>query len=518
MAAGYLDRLCFSPFRNGSGRRNSPSFPSTRTQAMHPFLILGLAIVFVLVAILALRMHAFVALILAALLVALLTPTSRLKSYADLQVEQGKWTKREATRFLVDDTFGERVAKGFGSTCANIGILIAAASIIGTCLLASGAAERIVNSLLAWWGERRAGMAFVASGFLLGIPVFFDTVFYLLIPLGKAAAWRTGGNYLFFVLTIMAGATMAHSLVPPTPGPLIVVEQLRVDLGLMMIVGSLVGLVASGAGYFAAAWLNRQVPLEPPAADRPIMAEEGSSRRLPSLALSLAPILLPVVLIAGSTLCDFLLVSSKTAPDAASLPAIVLRMARVLHVLGDKNVALVLAAIMAVGVLIRTQSTSRRKISERIHQALIDAGMIILITAAGGAFGATIRQSGIAEEIAARAQHVPALWLLPLAFGVTALIRTAQGSATVAMITAAGVLQGIADPETLSFNVVYLAVAIGCGSKPISWMADSGFWVICKMSGMTESQGLRTISPLTLIMGLAGLAATMLGAWLVPLN
>ena len=135
---------------------------------------------------------------------------------------------------------------------------------------------------------------------------------------------------------------------------------------------------------------------------------------------------------------------------------------------------------------------------------------------AGGAFGAMLRQAGIADAVGELASGVPGLMLLPVAFVVTASIRTLQGSATVAMITAAGVLQGFAQLESLAFHPVYLAVAIGAGSKPISWMTDSGFWIITEMSGMTEIEGLKTMSVLTTVMGFAALGITMLCAWILP--
>ncbi|MCA9079065.1 MAG: GntP family permease, partial [Planctomycetaceae bacterium] len=145
-------------------------------------------------------------------------------------------------------TIGARVTQGFGDTCIKIGILIAMAGIIGKCLLDSGAADRIVRTALNWLGERAAPVAFALSGFVLGIPVFFDTVFYLMIPLGKAMRMRTGRNYLMYVLTIVCGATMAHSLVPPTPGPLAVSEELGVDLGTMIVAGGLLGLCTATFG------------------------------------------------------------------------------------------------------------------------------------------------------------------------------------------------------------------------------------------------------------------------------
>jgi GntP family gluconate:H+ symporter len=347
-----------------------------------------------------------------------------------------------------------------------------------------------------------------------------------------------GGNYVFYILTIVAGATMAHSLVPPTPGPLIVVEQFGVDLGLMILAGTLVGLVASSAGYLLAMMLNRWMQVEVPhegkddgmesarnaeAEGLPTAQEQASSPapnqpdRLPGLGWSLLPILLPVILIGMGTAAGLMTKAASASNDMASQKSEwMTRVAPVLKGLGDKNVALVLAATLAVFLLVRTRNLSRKQLGEKLQAAIMGAGMIILITAAGGAFGMSIRQCGIATEIAKLTRDMQPLMLLPLAFCITTMIRTAQGSATVAMVTAAGVLQGFADQELLQFNVVYLALAVGCGSKPIAWMADSGFWVICKMSGMTESQGLQTVTPMSVVMGLAGLLATIVGAVLLP--
>ncbi|MCR9116929.1 MAG: GntP family permease, partial [bacterium] len=162
--------------------------------------------------------------------------------------------------------------------------------------------------------------------------------------------------------------------------------------------------------------------------------------------------------------------------------------------------------------------TSFKELTAGVQSALMSAGVIILITAAGGAFGSTVRESGVADQITTLTQAAGPIWILPIAFLVTTLIRTAQGSATVAMITAAGVLSPLAIGGDLPFHPVYLALAIGCGSKPIAWMADSGFWVICKMSGLTEGEALKTVTPLSIIMGVTGLIATMVGAWLLPLQ
>lgn len=408
-------------------------------------------------------------------------------------------------------TIGERVAAAFGNTCGKIGILIALAAIIGKCLLDSGSADRIVRSALRVVGEPGAPLAFIGSGFLLGIPVFFDTVFYLMMPLGKAMRMRTGRNYLLYILTIVAGASMAHSLVPPTPGPLLVAEELNIDLGMMIIAGCGVGLCSSGAAYLFAMWVNRrsEVALRESAdlslSDLEKLAKKDDSE-LPSLGLAVLPILLPVVLIAGNTVFQQFTTLEET--HAAR---------RVAATLGNKNIALGLAAAVAMTTLVWQTRKRLRDMADAFQAALASGGVIILITAAGGAFGGMLQQTGVAGLIRDLPQYSP-LVILVLAFLVTTAIRTAQGSGTVAMITAIGVLSSFASEGQLGCHPVYLALAIGCGSKPIAWMNDSGFWVICRMSGMTEAEGLRYVSPMSILMGVAGLLATLAAAAVMPMG
>ena len=424
----------------------------------------------------------------------------------DLVVHPSTW---QAAEKLADQTVGERVAVAFGNTCGKIGILIALAAIIGKCLLDSGAADRIVRSALKVTGERGAPAAFVGSGFLLGIPVFFDTVFYLMMPLGKAMRMRTGRNYLLYVLTIVAGGTMAHSLVPPTPGPLFVAEELGIDIGLMILAGCAVGLVSSSAGFCFAQFVNRRNEL--PLRESPDFSltdleqlSKRDERELPPLVLALLPIGLPVVLIAGYTVLK--------AIDAPLTTAVM----DVAATLGNKNIALAIAAAIAMGTLVWQKRASLKELAGSVQAALASGGVIILITAAGGAFGGMMQQTNIAGLIEQLPTGSPVA-VIGLAFLITMAIRTAQGSATVAMITSVGILSGLAQSSTLGCHPVFLALAIGCGSKPIAWMNDSGFWVICKMSGMTEAEGLRYVAPMSIVMGVAGLVATMVGAVIVSM-
>ncbi|MCP4849798.1 MAG: GntP family permease, partial [Verrucomicrobiaceae bacterium] len=199
-------------------------------------------------------------------------------------------------------------------------------------LLESGAAARVVLVMLSFFGEKRAGLAFLISGFLLAIPVFFDTVFYLLIPIAIAMAHRTKGNYLFYVLCIVAGGTMAHSLVPPTPGPLLVAEEIGVDIGAMMLGGLAVGLFTITFGYLYARWASGKFDLEPPPLVDGVSMDEDN---LPSALVSFLPVLLPVLLVTGGTLHGIL------KPDNLEF----------LKVLGEKNLALGLAALVAFTIL-----------------------------------------------------------------------------------------------------------------------------------------------------------------------
>lgn len=446
--------------------------------------------------ILLLRLHAFLALLLGAFLVAFLTVPEAIESHA---LERG--LSVEAASRLAQETVGERVAEGFGRTAGQIGILIAMASIIGMCLLESGAADRMVRSALYWIGEERAPLGFMTSGFFLAIPVFFDTVFYLMIPLGKALRLRTGRHYLFYILAIVAGGTMAHSLVPPTPGPLFVAGELGVDLGLMIIAGSIVGLFCAGGGYLFAGWANRRwdIPLRESGAEMEKLLEfsRREEKELPGLLVSVLPIFLPVFLISLLTVWD----SVGAAPGW-------------LATAGDKNIALSLAALISILLVIRSSSVNQTMAS--VRTSIRTAGVIILIIGAGGAFGSVLQQTGIGSALEEFTSYYE-LSVLPLAFLLTSLVRTAQGSATVAMITAAGVFTGMADSAHLGFHPVYLALVIGCGSKPVWWMNDSGFWVVSQMSGMTEKESLKTLTPITIVMGVIGLVAVMIGASLFPM-
>ena len=471
-------------------------------------------------------------------------------------IQSGDWIvhqlANEAAQKEAAEPGIERLAFGFGDTCRKIGLLIAMASMIGVCLLESGAAARIVSETRRVVGDRQAPLAFAASGFVIGIPVFFDTVFYLLMPLAKALRLRTGKNYLLYILSVIVGATMAHSLVPPTPGPLLVAGELEVGMLTMIVAGTIVGLIAVAVGFLYALWANRRwtIPLrdglfddsatEPPGRDpappnSPAQrATDSRSDALPARTggtasageesgfpfwLAIGPIALPVILLTAATAAEMMPVWFSDANSTG--PAVERALRELLAFFGNKNMALLLAALLAIGMVIRARpARAAERLPHLLQQAIASAGTIVLITAAGGAFGEVLRQSGVAAAVE---RYFPesgtsGLALLLVAFAITAVVRFAQGSATVAMITAIGIVAPLASSLALPYHPVYLALAIGCGSKPFPWMNDSGFWVVCRMSGMTESETLKTYSVMLTIMGFTGLIATICGAWCLPLR
>ena len=424
-------------------------------------------------------------------------------------------TQLKEARSVSSRNIAQRVGTGFGGTCLKIGIMIAMAAIVGQCLMRSGAAERIVLGIRNFLGEKNAPVAFIASGFTLGIPVFFETVFYLMMPLGKAMHLKTGRNYLLYILTIIAGGTMAHSLVPPTPGPLFVAYELGVDIGLAIICGTIVGVFTTASGYLWARFISTRIiiPLRESAdltkAQLKAMAERTTAE-LPGLLSSVLPILIPLVLLAGGTVFSLLSSKMETQPEwmAALSPLI--------RVLGNKDIALTVAAVFSIVLLARRPGSTKESVSRSIQGAIADAGVIVLITCAGGAFGHVLRQTGIAGSIE---NSLPATesGLMIIGFLICMIVRTAQGSSTVAMITAVGVVAPIAAVSAMTYHPVYIAIAIGCGSKPISWMNDSGFWVISKMSGMTESEMLKTNTVMGIIMAVTGLIVCLIGSRIFPM-
>ncbi|MDF1844050.1 MAG: SLC13 family permease [Rubripirellula sp.] len=582
---------------------------------MTPVILLVIGIVSVLGMIIGLKLNAFLALIISALIVSL------------------------GVGLVQDQDAGSRmnaVVQGFGSSAGGIGIVIAMAAIIGKCMLDSGAADRIVRSAVHVTGEKKASFGLMVSGFILAIPVFFDTVFYLLVPLARSLYRRTNKNYLKYLMAIGTGGAITHTLVPPTPGPLLVAAILGVDIGVMMLVGTLVAIPSAIAGLIFSTVADKVMPVEM----RPLGAKEEkhqalAEEKLPSLWVSLLPVLIPVVLIGAGTMATTIADSEDRAKlqiadiadyeqfanllvtaDADSPGACVLASGRIdpserqllksppvdeagqqryvailnrvlmddhfyreeaflgvplsnlskemleanqlrmkpvdrrrmnrslledacsglvaehdwdtpkrkiasrLSLPSNANFALMLAAIVAMLTLKYVRSLSWRSLADDVEDSLMSGGIIILITAAGGAFGAMLGDTNISDTIKDYFSEAGAsgLALLFLGWGIASVLKVAQGSSTVAMIVGAGMMAAIIGDAKPEFHMVYVAAAVGTGSLFGSWMNDSGFWVFTKMGGLTEGESLRSWTPLLAVLSIVGLLVTILLSEILPMK
>lgn len=438
--------------------------------------------------------------------------SDRLVPAADFaEVESTLWT-----------SLGGQLAEGFAKTFRKLGIPVTMAAVVGVCLLESGAAAKLVSAILWLFGARGTAAALTCSGFVLGVPVYFDNVFYLLLPLAKAVGRKRPETFLSAVMAIIVGATMAHSLVPPTPGPLLVAAAMNVSVGMMMIGGFIVGSIAATAGFAYGMLCHRwvhlspdQLPSEQPTKEgltsdsgTPADAPEPSNTSQISFALAAVPIALPILALGGS---EFLEYFSGQYPSEW-----LVQLNSWFALFNDPNLVFIITAVIAIGILRRF--SNRTTVGRAVARGISDAGTIVLLTCAGGAFGASLQQLQLANAIGQQFEGLATPWgMLATAFFLTTIIRAAQGSATVAMITSASIVSPVMESVALPFHPIYVALAIGCGSKPLPWMNDSGFWQVATMTGMTPGQTLKTFSAALTLMGLTGFVATLLGAWLLPL-
>ena len=488
-----------------------------------PLGILLISVAFILVSIIKLKLHPFLALTFAAILTGLLTGDLPGMTHENV----GLFKDRVELKETPDDTGNDLLLAvkwsflGFGNTAGGIGFIVALAAIIGVCMLGSGAADRVVRWLLSVFGEDRAGIVLLLSGFLLSIPVFFDTVFFLLIPLARALSLRTGKSYTLFVMAMAGAGAITHSMVPPTPGPLMIADGLKLDLGVAMMAGLAASILPAWLVLYLARKFDEKYDLPMREASGASTSElktivEKKDSELPNLFMAALPVAMPVVLI--SLVSILKLVAKDTVSGQEWF--------KYLEFFGSPNIAMLLAAIAAVytlaAQLIKDSKVSDDGLMSTLSKAMEDplqtAGVIILITGAGGAFGGMIRMAGVGGTIEGLATSYN-ISLILLAWGATAVVRIAQGSATVAMITGVGLMSSvIGDGFSLPYHSLYIFLAIGFGSITLSWMNDSGFWVVQRLSGFTEKETLKTWSVMLTAISLLGLIQIMIFSTLFPMK
>lgn len=420
-------------------------------------LVIGVALLILLV--LKTKIHAFIALILAASVTGIV----------------GGMNPSE----VVDE-----ITDGFGSTLGSIGIVIGFGVMMGRILEVSGAAEKLAYTLIKKLGQKKEEWAMAAAGYIVSIPIFVDSAFVILNPLVKALSRRTGKSVVALGVALGIGLAATHHAVPPTPGPLGVAGIFGADIGMMILTGLLFSIPIIIAGVFYAKWIGKKIYQVPEAGGdgftRPdnhqvyqefVEASKEREKDLPSFSTSIMPILVPILLIFINTTLDAL-----NEVGTISINDTVLSYVKFI---GNPIIAVGIGLVIAIYTL--TNHLRRSDTLDRMEEGIATAGIILLVTGAGGALGNVLRASGTGDYIAEQIAQwsIPAI-LVP--FLIATVVRLIQGSGTVAMITAASISAPII--MNLDVNLVLAAQAAALGAMVFSYFNDSLFWVVNRMLGI----------------------------------
>ena len=384
---------------------------------------------------------------------------------------------------------------GVGGVLAFIAVVVGLGTMLGKMMAESGGATRIANTLIARFGERRVHWAIMFVAFIVGIPVFFQVGFVLLIPLVFTIARRSGLSLVKIGIPLVAGLSVVHGMVPPHPAAMLAVGAYQADVGRTILYAIIVGLpTAALAGPIYASWVAPRVVLP---AENPMAAQLAgeTTRDLPGFGITLFTVLLPVILMLGASTADLLLDASSTLRSG-------------LDFVGSPIISLLVALLFSFWSLGYRQHFTRDQVLKFANDCLGPTAAILLVIGAGGGFNKVLLESGVGKAIAELALGSHASPLL-LAWTVAALIRVATGSATVAMTTAAGIVAPIA-VATPGTHAELLVLATGAGSLVLSHVNDSGFWLIKEFFNMTVPQTLKTWTVAETIIGVAGLGFTLL--------
>ncbi len=396
---------------------------------------------------------------------------------------------------------------GFGRTLSSIGIVIACGCMIGTVLERSGCALVMATFMVRLVGKARAVLAMSCTGAVVSIPVFCDSGYVILSPLGRSLARATGASLASFAVALSMGLYITHCLVPPTPGPIAAAGELKAELGMVILVGLVVAVPTLAATYAYAVYVGKRVHLDPGHADA--SAETSSDAFVENthatrVVSAFAPILVPVVLIALKSLADL---------PGRPLGEGVVRQG--LGLVGEPVTALLVGVALAWAVVWKV---GRVQFGAWCGEGLKDAGTIILITAAGGALGGVLRESPLSAAVG---QWVASIDLgrlsLLLPFVVAAGLKTAIGSSTVAIVTTASLVAPLLGSLGLAAGQgpVFATLAIASGAMMVSHVNDSYFWVITQMSGLTVGQGYRLVTVASGIAGLTAMGALLTLSWVM---
>jgi len=386
---------------------------------------------------------------------------------------------------------------GVGGTLGHIGLVVGLGTMLGKMMAESGGAERIARTLIGAFGEKNAHWAMLVIAFIIGLPVFFEVGFVLLIPIAFNVAKRTNTPILMVVLPMVAGLSVVHGLIPPHPAALLAVGAYHADIGKTILFALIVGIpTAILAGPLFARLISRVVIADP---NNPLEKEfveaDRQQRDLPGFGLTLFTILLPVALMLIGSWADLFTTPKSFANDF-------------LKFIGNSVMALLIAALVSFFTFGKARGFSREQILKFTNECLAPIAGITLVVGAGGGFGQILRDSGVSNAIigVANAAH-----LSPLLLGwvVAAMIRIATGSATVAMTTACGIVAPIAAASGAAVRPELMVLATGAGSLILSHVNDGGFWLVKEYFNLTVPQTFQTWTVLETIISIVALLGTL---------
>lgn len=396
------------------------------------------------------------------------------------------------------------IQQGMGGTLGFVATVVGLGAIFGQMLESSGGAKSLAHYLLKKFGKSKASWALMLTGFIVGIPIFLDVGLIILIPIVYALTRDTKHSILYYAIPLLAGLAVTHAMVPPTPGPMAVSEILGVDMGWVVLWGLIIGFptaVIAGPvfGRFIAKKIYIQAPEEIAETNPEILDASG---KLPSFGIIALIISTPLLLILMSTLIG---VGVKSGAFEKNL------LTEILTFIGHPFTALIIATLLSIRLCI-SRKMSRQTILDLSTKALGPAGIIILVTGAGGVLKQILVDSGIGKMLAESIAE-SSIPIILLAWTLSALVRIAQGSATVAMITAAGIMAPILPAFNLNQpNIALIVIAIASGATILSHVNDSGFWIVSKYLGMNEKQTLQSWTIMETIIAVCGLVFTLLAS------
>jgi Gnt-I system low-affinity gluconate transporter len=400
----------------------------------------------------------------------------------------------------------QAIQDGMAGTLGFVATVVGIGAIFGQMLESSGGAESLAHYLVKKFGTDKASWAMVITGFIVAIPVFLEVGFIILVPMIYALARDSKRSLLYYGIPLLAGLAVTHSFIPPTPGPVAVAEIVDVELGWVILLGVIIGFpIAIIAGPIFGKYISNKIYIAPPADIVSTDEKTYDPNNLPPFRLIAIIVAIPLLLILLNTFTS-LAVSKEIVSQSIWTD--------IFEFLGHPFTALIIATLLATYFLCVKRGMGKQTILDLSTKALGPAGIIILITGAGGVLKQVLVDSGIGE-ILAESMANSAMPPILLAWLLAAVVRVTQGSATVAMITAAGIIApvlaefGLSDPQR-----ALVVLAIASGATILSHVNDSGFWLVGKYFGMNEKQTLQTWTVMETIIGVCGLVFTLLASLL----